>query len=534
MANEWGRKLVKFLQPVRHALLSVSDKTGLLEFAGELHGRSINVLSTGGSATLLKEAGIPVQEVGDHTGFSEILDGRVKTLHPLIHGGILARRGQDEAVMLKHGITPIDLVVVNLYPFESAVSEPDCQLSQAMENVDVGGPAMIRAAAKNHVHVTVVVDPNDYDLVLECMTANQGAVDEKTRFSLALKAFEHTARHDDAIANFLGRFDGAGNTGPGNEFPHTMNVQWYRHQGMRYGENPHQKAAFYVERNTPPGSVSSASQLLGKAMSYNNIADTDTALQCVQQFDESPACAIVKHNNPCGVATQKNLLQAYKKAFATDPESAFGGVIAFNRELDEATAEQILAQQFVEVIVAPNISDKALQTLTRKKNVRVLACGEWSEHSATLEFKQVAGGILVQEADCKLAEGMTVFSKRKPDAREMNDLQFAWRVAWMVKSNAVVYAKDGMTVGIGSGQTSRVNSARMATIRAELAGLEVAGAVMASDAFLPFRDGLDLAATEGITAVIQPGGSRRDCEVIAAANEHKIAMVFTGTRHFRH
>ena len=518
--------------PIGTALISVSDKTGILEFAEALHERSITILSTGGSAGLLEEAGIPVREVSDHTGFREIMDGRVKTLHPMIHGGILARRGQDDSVMREHGITPIDLVVVNLYPFESVVSDPDCPLSRAIEHIDIGGPALLRAAAKNHAHVTVVVDRDDYRLVLDSMAANRGAVDDGTRFALAAKAFEYTARYDAAIANFLGSRNGS--AGPGNAFPQTLNLQWQLSQNMRYGENPHQKAAFYVERDAPSGSVSRARQLQGKALSYNNIADTDAALECVRQFDGSPACAIVKHANPCGVAVDGSLLAAYRRAFATDPESAFGGIIAFNRELDEETAADIVSRQFVEVVAAPAVSEQAARALADKDNIRVLACGHWPGTSVSMDFKRVAGGLLVQETDWKLHDSINVVSDRSPDEREMTDLLFAWRVARMVKSNAIVYARDGMTIGIGAGQMSRVNSSRIAAIKAEQAGLEITGAVMASDAFFPFRDGLDNAAAAGITAVIQPGGSRRDEEVIRAADEHGIAMVFTGTRHFRH
>lgn len=518
--------------PIGTALISVSDKTGILEFAGALHERHISILSTGGTATLLREAGIPVREVSEHTGFGEIMDGRVKTLHPVIHGGILGRRGQDDSVMREHGISPIDLVAVNLYPFESTVADPDCPLSQAIENIDIGGPAMLRAAAKNHAHVTVVVDAADHGRVLDSMAANHGAVDSETRFDLAAKAFEHTARYDGAIANFLGSRCADGN--PENGFPRTLNMQWHLDQRMRYGENPHQKAAFYVTPDAPDGSVSRARKLQGKALSYNNIADADAALECVRQFDESPACVIVKHANPCGVAVDGSLLQAYRRAFATDPESAFGGIIAFNRELDEETAAEILERQFVEVIVAPGVSENAARTLAGRENVRVLACGQWTPSSVSMDFKRVAGGLLVQESDWQLSESVRVVSRRKADEREMTDLQFAWRVAKMVKSNAIVYARDGMTIGIGAGQMSRVNSSRIAGIKAEHAGLEVHGAVMASDAFFPFRDGLDNAAAAGITAVIQPGGSLRDEEVIQAADEHGIAMVFTGTRHFRH
>ncbi len=518
--------------PIGTALISVSDKVGLVEFARALSERGVRILSTGGSAGLLRESDIPVTDVSDHTGFDEIMDGRVKTLHPTIHGGILGRRGQDDEVMEANAITPIDLVVVNLYPFEATVEAPDCSLADAIENIDIGGPAMLRAAAKNHANVTVVVNREDYATVLNAMNENDGAVDGSTRFDLAVKAFEHTAGYDGAIANYLGRR--LGEPDKPEQFPRTWNMQWRRRQVMRYGENPHQNAAFYVSRQAVPGSVAAATQLQGKELSYNNIADTDAALDCVRQFDDGPACVIVKHANPCGVAVDNELLTAYERAFSTDPESAFGGIIAFNRSLDESTAAAIIARQFVEVIVAPTVTLEAREILSDKQNVRVLECGEWAKQENPVDFKRVRGGLLIQDGDLSLYDQMQVVTERKPDSRARADMEFAWRVAKMVKSNAIVYARDRMTIGVGAGQMSRVNSARIAAIKAEHADLPVAGAVMASDAFFPFRDGLDNAAAVGITAVIQPGGSMRDDEVIAAANEHGIAMIFTGMRHFRH
>jgi len=519
------------MSTISRALISVSDKTGLLPFAKALAERGVEILSTGGTAKLLADNGVPVTEVSDHTGFPEMMDGRVKTLHPKIHGGILGRRGIDDLVMDEHAIPPIDMVVVNLYPFEQAVADPDCTLGTAIENIDIGGPTMLRAAAKNHADVTVVVDAGDYDRVLAEMDENSGAVTAATRFDLAVKTFEHTANYDGAIANYLGaRLDGG--LAP---FPRTINLQFRQVQAMRYGENPHQKAAFFIERDQPEACISTARQLQGKELSYNNIADTDAALECVKQFSEGPACVIVKHANPCGVALGGTLAEAYERAFSTDPESAFGGIIAFNRELDAETARAIVDRQFVEVIIAPSVAPEAAEAVAGKKNVRLLACGEWtSEAIHRLDFKRVNGGLLVQDADLQLNQEMRVVTRRAPTEKEMEDLAFTWRVAKFVKSNAIVYGRDNMTIGVGAGQMSRVNSARIAGIKAEQAGLSVPGSVMASDAFFPFRDGLDNAAAAGIRAVIQPGGSMRDEEVIAAADEHDIAMVFTGMRHFRH
>ncbi len=516
-------------QAIRRALISVSDKSGIVELAQTLRNNNVELLSTGGTARLIAENGMDVTEISDHTGFPEMMAGRVKTLHPKVHGGILGRRGVDDAVMDEHDIAPIDLVIINLYPFQQTVARADCSLEDAIENIDIGGPAMVRAAAKNHADVTVVVDPGDYPLLLGEMESG-GCISDATRFSLAIKAYEHTAQYDGAIANYFGRMlqpDGE------QAFPRTMNLQYRHSQSMRYGENPHQAAAFYSAAEQPEPGIAGAHQLQGKALSFNNIADTDAALECVKQF-ETPCCVIVKHANPCGVALADNLHEAYQRAFSTDPESAFGGIIAFNRRLDADTAKAIIDKQFVEVIIAPGVEDDVGAALAGKENVRLLSCGQWDEFVTRLDFKHINGGLLVQDADQALYQGLDVVSEVKPDERQMNDLAFAWRVAKFVKSNAIIYARDNMTVGVGAGQMSRINSARIAGIKAENAGLEVAGSVMASDAFFPFRDGIDAAAQAGIRAVIQPGGSMRDDEVIAAANEYGMAMVFTGMRHFRH
>ncbi len=519
------------MHPIRRALISVSDKTGVVEFARDLVARGVELLSTGGTARLLTEHNIPVREVSDYTGFPEMMDGRVKTLHPRIHGGILGRRGVDDAVMRENEIKPIDLVAVNLYPFEQTVANPDCDLATAIENIDIGGPTLVRAAAKNHESVTVVVDAADYPRVLAQIKDTAG-VSDALRLDLAVKAFEHTARYDGAIANYLG---GQVGEGANTQFPRTLTLQLERKQIMRYGENPHQDAAFYVEREIPEVGIATARQLQGKELSYNNIADTDAALECIKQFDEAPACVIVKHANPCGAALGANLLDAYERAFTTDPESAFGGIIAFNGELDGETARTIVERQFVEVIIAPTVSAEASAAVAAKKNVRLLECGAWDAESIhRFDFKRVNGGLLVQHADLRLTDKMQVVTRREPTPEEMLDLMFTWRIAKFVKSNAIVYGRERMTIGVGAGQMSRVNSARIAAVKAEQAGLTVAGAVMASDAFFPFRDGIDQAAAAGITAVIEPGGSMRDDEVIAAADEHGMAMVFTGMRHFRH
>ena len=528
-------------KPIKRALLSVSDKTGILDFATALHNAGVELLSTGGTAKLLAEAGLPVKEVSDHTGHPEIMAGRVKTLHPKIHGGILARRGVDEAVMEENNIAPIDLVVVNLYPFAATVANEDCTLEDAIENIDIGGPTMVRAAAKNHKDVTIVVNASDYSRVLAEMNDNNGSLTYNTRFDLAIKAFEHTAEYDGMIANYFGaRLDSTGCEADcdhqHSEFPRTYNMQLTKKQDLRYGENSHQEAAFYVENNIQEASVATATQLQGKELSFNNIADTDAALECVKEFEE-PACVIVKHANPCGVAIGEDILSAYDRAFKTDPTSAFGGIIAFNRELDAKTAQAIVDRQFVEVIIAPTVSDEAKEVVGAKKNVRLLACGDWAgQLTEGYDFKRVNGGLLVQERDFGMVEmeDLEVVTKRKPSEEELRDLMFCWKVAKYVKSNAIVYCKDGMTVGVGAGQMSRVYSAKIAGIKAADENLEVAGSVMASDAFFPFRDGIDAAAEAGIKAVIQPGGSMRDQEVIDAADEHGIAMVFTGMRHFRH
>ena len=520
------------LKPIRRALISVSDKTDLIPFAQKLREFNVEILSTGGTAALLRDNDIAVIEVSDYTGFPEMMDGRVKTLHPKVHGGILGRRGRDDEVMLAHDIQPIDLLVINLYPFEQATSDPDCTLENAIENIDIGGPAMLRAAAKNSNDVTVVVDKTDYTRVCAMLDEYEGATTGELRFELGVKTYEHTARYDGMVANYLGAVKNGVKT---DDFPQTFNHQYRLAQGMRYGENPHQAAAFYKDDKVTEASISSAVQLQGKDLSYNNIGDTDAALECLKQFADQAACVIVKHANPCGVAYGDSLLDAYQRAFSTDPESAFGGIIAFNQLLDETTLQTILDKQFVEVIIAPEVSAAAIEVAAKKKNVRLLSCGRWQDApEPKLDFKRVNGGLLVQNIDDLLYQELKVVTARAPNENEMRDLLFSWKVAKFVKSNAIVYGKDLMTIGVGAGQMSRVNSARIAAIKAGLAQLTVQGAVMASDAFFPFRDGLDNAADVGITAVIQPGGSMRDDEVIAAANEHNIAMVFTGMRHFRH
>ena len=526
-------------RPIRRALLSVSDKTGIVEFARALSARGVDLLSTGGTAKLLAEAGLPVTEVSDYTGFPEMMDGRVKTLHPKVHGGILGRRDRDDAIMSQHGITPIDMVVVNLYPFAATVAKPGCTLEDAVENIDIGGPTMVRSAAKNHKDVAIVVKAADYDRVISEMDANGNSLRLATRFDLAIAAFEHTAAYDGMIANYFGTMvPSYGDNKEGDEestFPRTFNSQFIKKQDMRYGENSHQGAAFYVEEHAAAGSVSSSTQLQGKALSYNNIADTDAALECVKEFAE-PACVIVKHANPCGVAIGDDLLSAYERAWQTDPTSAFGGIIAFNRELDGATAKAIVDRQFVEVIIAPSVSAEARAAVAAKQNVRLLECGQWSDAASGFDMKRVNGGLLVQDRDLGMVTlaDLKVVSKRQPTEQELNDLLFCWKVAKFVKSNAIVYAKDGQTIGVGAGQMSRVYSAKIAGIKAADEGLTVAGSVMASDAFFPFRDGIDAAAAAGISCVIQPGGSMRDQEVIDAADEHGMAMVFTNMRHFRH
>jgi len=526
-------------RPIKRALLSVSDKAGIVEFARELAEKGVEILSTGGTCKLLADNGINVTEVSDYTGFPEMMDGRVKTLHPKIHGGILARRGVDEEIMSVNDIQAIDMVVVNLYPFAATVANPDCTLEDAIENIDIGGPTMVRAAAKNHKDVAIVVNSGDYSRILKEMNENEGSLVYKTRFDLAIAAYEHTAQYDGMIANYFGtKVASYGENKEGDEesqFPRTFNMQFQKKQDMRYGENSHQAAAFYVENEVQEASVSTATQLQGKALSYNNIADTDAALECVKEFSE-PACVIVKHANPCGVAVAGNILDAYEGAYKTDPTSAFGGIIAFNRELDADTAEAIVSRQFVEVIIAPSVSAEAAQIVAAKKNLRLLECGQWAEQTTEFDIKRVNGGLLVQDRDQGMVtlDDLKVVSKRQPTEAEFADLLFSWKVAKFVKSNAIVYVKNSATVGVGAGQMSRVYSAKIAGIKAADENLVVEGSVMASDAFFPFRDGIDAAAEAGISCVIQPGGSMRDDEVIAAADEHNMAMVFTGMRHFRH
>jgi phosphoribosylaminoimidazolecarboxamide formyltransferase/IMP cyclohydrolase len=521
------------LRKVSRALISVSDKTGIVEFAQALTEQGVELLSTGGTFRLLSENNIAVTEVSDYTGFPEMMDGRVKTLHPKVHGGILGRRGKDDEVMAEHGIKPIDMVIVNLYPFAATVADPNCDLPTAIENIDIGGPTMVRSAAKNHKDVAIVVNASDYKTVIDEMQANQGQLNYNTRYQLMVKAFEHTAGYDGMIANHFGARN---TTNEKRDFSDTFNVQYFKTQEMRYGENPHQKAAFYTEANPTEASVATAVQLQGKELSFNNIADTDAALECVKQFDQ-PACVIVKHANPCGVSVAVDISTAYQLAFATDPESAFGGIIAFNRERDAATAAAICEKQFVEVIIAPSVAADAIPVVAAKKNVRLLECGTWgTERPQDFDYKRVNGGLLIQDRDSGMVteQDLKIVTERVPTELEMGDMMFAWKVAKMVKSNAIIYAKNNQTVGVGAGQMSRINSARIAGIKAEHAGLEVVGAVMASDAFFPFRDGIDNAGAAGISCIIQPGGSMRDDEVIAAANEHGMAMVFTGMRHFRH
>lgn len=520
------------------ALLSVSDKSGIVDFAKGLLQSGFGLLSTGGTYRLLKEHDVAVTEVSDYTGFPEMMDGRVKTLHPKIHGGILGRRGTDDEVMSAHDIARIDLVVVNLYPFAETIARPDVTMTDAIENIDIGGPTMVRSAAKNHAHVGIVTSPSDYQRVLEAL-GDSTQLSSELRYDLAVKAFEHTAQYDGMIANFLGSRVNESQTP--EAFSRTFNVQLDKAEDLRYGENPHQKAAFYVENqhaSAAQASIATAKQLQGKALSYNNIADTDAALECVKAFS-APACVIVKHANPCGVAIDNDQVAAYKTAFSTDPESSFGGIIAFNTTLTQAAAKAIVDNQFVEVIIAPRVEEGVLQITAAKKNVRVLVCGDLpapKDRHAQLDYKRVNGGLLVQEQDLGLigVDDLKIVTEVKPTDAQIADLLFTWTVAKYVKSNAIVYGKNQRTIGVGAGQMSRVNSARIAAIKAEHAGLVTEGAVMASDAFFPFRDGIDNAADVGISAIIQPGGSMRDDETIAAANEHGIAMVFTGMRHFRH
>jgi phosphoribosylaminoimidazolecarboxamide formyltransferase/IMP cyclohydrolase len=521
-------------EPITQALLSVSDKTGVVDFARGLAARGVTLLSTGGTATALRGAGLPVTDVGSYTGFPEMLDGRVKTLHPKVHGGILARRDSAEhrAALSAHGIPTIDLVVVNLYPFRQTVAKPGCTLDDAVENIDIGGPSMVRAAAKNWQHVGVVVDPADYPAVLGELATQGGSLTDATRFRLMQKAFAHTASYDGAIANWL---TARSADGAQQDFPASFHFAGEKLQDMRYGENPHQRAAFYRDETPAPGSIATYRQLQGKELSYNNVADADAAWECVKTFAE-PACVIVKHANPCGVALATSTLEAYRAALATDPTSAFGGIIAFNRAVDAATLEAVAAQ-FLEVLIAPAYTGDALAAIARKANVRVLqvALPEREAHNA-FDLKRVGGGFLVQSADARnVTPGeLRAVTKKLPTQEQIADLMFAWRVAKFVKSNAIVYCRHGRTLGIGAGQMSRVDSTRIAAAKAANAGLPLTDSVVASDAFFPFRDGLDVVADQGATAVIQPGGSMRDNEVIAAADERGIAMVFTGIRHFRH
>ncbi|HTE42672.1 MAG TPA: bifunctional phosphoribosylaminoimidazolecarboxamide formyltransferase/IMP cyclohydrolase [Steroidobacteraceae bacterium] len=519
------------MTPIRRALLSVSNKEGLVDLARALRDLKVEILSTGGTASLLEQHGVTVKQVSEHTGFPEIMDGRVKTLHPKIHGGLLGRRGIDEAVMAQHGIEPIDLVVVNLYPFAATVAKPDCTIEDAIENIDIGGPAMVRASAKNHERVAIVVDPLDYGTVLKEIEAN-GEVSTITRRRLAAKAYAHTASYDAMVAAYLNKVvQGEG----ASEYPDLLSLQFRKRMDLRYGENSHQSAALYSENGAQGATVGGAAQLQGRALSYNNIADADTAFECVRQFD-TPACVIVKHANPCGVAIDADILSAYNRAYKTDPTSAYGGIIAFNRPLDGNTANAILERQFVEVIVAPDADPEARAACTRKENVRLLITGNMTPSLSKFEVRSIGGGLLMQSRDTGMVNNneLKVVTKRAPTSDEMRDLQFAWRVCKYVKSNAIIYARDNMTIGVGAGQMSRVVSSKIAAMKAKDEGFTVTDAVMASDAFFPFRDGLDVAAEFGIKAVIQPGGSMRDKEVIAAADEHGIAMVLTGMRHFRH
>ncbi|CAB1277200.1 bifunctional phosphoribosylaminoimidazolecarboxamide formyltransferase/IMP cyclohydrolase [Candidatus Nitrosacidococcus tergens] len=521
--------------PIKRALISVSDKSGVVEFVRQLHNKGIDILSTGGTAALLRKHDISVTEISDYTHFPEIMDGRVKTLHPRIYGGILGRRSLDDAVMAQHEIQPIDLVVVNLYPFTQVAADPNAMLTTIIENIDIGGPAMLRAAAKNYESVTVISDSADYDRILTEMNQNNNIVSATTRFDLAIKGFAHTANYDAVISNYLGSLNRKEEEKL-VDLPSCYTIQLKKKQDLRYGENPHQRAGFYIESSLAKGIIASAQQLQGKELSFNNITDTDTALECVKSFNDQPTCVIVKHANPCGVATGSSLKEAYERAYHADPVSAFGGIIAFNQSLDGDTARTITEQQFVEVIIAPTVEESAQRVLAAKSNIRILASGNWSHQSISLDFKRVMGGLLIQNQDIVSIslENCHTVTNRIPTPNEVKDLLFAWKVVKFVKSNAIVYAKEGQTIGIGAGQTSRVMSSQIAGLKAKESGFTISGSILASDAFFPFRDGLDTAAELGIRAVIQPGGSKRDDEVIAAANEHDIAMIFTGIRHFRH
>ncbi len=525
------------LQPVRRALISVSDKAGVTELARALAARGVEILSTGGTARLLREAAVPVREVADYTGFPELMDGRIKTLHPRIHGGLLGRRGTDDAAMAAHQIAPIDLLIVNLYPFASAVARPQCSYEEGIENIDIGGPAMLRGAAKNHEFVTVVVDPLDYPRLLGELAAHNGHTTFELRAALAARAYAHTAGYDTMVAQWLMQQHHLAAA----SLPPTLPLVFEKVQDLRYGENPHQQAAFYRPLGNAATGIAAASALQGKELSFNNIADADTAIECVRQFAQA-ACVIVKHANPCGAAQADSLSEAYEAAYRTDPISAFGGIIAFNRELDAATARSIISRQFAEVIAAPGIAAEARVVLAQRPDIRVLAVARAAhpvgEEVANdgIEMRSIAGGLLVQTRDTENigAAGLKVVTRRAPTAQELQDLDFAWRICKFVKSNAIVFARAGATLGVGAGQMSRVYSTRVAALKAADEGLEVSGSVLASDAFFPFRDGLEAAAKLGVRAVIQPGGSKRDADVIAAADEYDLAMVFTGMRHFRH
>ena len=516
---------------IRRALLSVSDKTGLVELARALAGHGVALLSTGGTAKALRDAGLEVTDVSDHTGFPEMMDGRVKTLHPVVHGGLLGRAGTDEAVMDEHGIAPIDLLVLNLYPFESVSANPDSTMDEIVENIDIGGPAMLRSAAKNFARVAVATDPAQYPALIAELGDNAGALSGRTRFALSVAAFDRVAQYDACISNYLSSITDEGGRGL---FPAQSNSNFVKVMDLRYGENPHQHGAFYRDLYPVPGTLATFTQLQGKELSFNNLADADAAWECVRQF-EAPACVIVKHANPCGVAVGVACGDAYELAYATDPTSAFGGIIAFNTKLDAATTKVILDRQFVEVLIAPDFEPAALDYATKKANVRVLQIPH-GEGRNNFDIKRVGSGLLMQTSDIREVgrDELKAVSQLAPTDKQMDDLLFAWRIAKFVKSNAIVYAKDQRSIGIGAGQMSRVVSAKIAALKAEEAGLSVPGSVMASDAFFPFRDGIDAAAAAGIKAVIQPGGSMRDKEVIAAADEHGLAMVFTGVRHFRH
>ena len=515
---------------IKRALVSVSNKEGVVEFCSSLQEEhQVEIISTGGTLRTLLDSGVKAIDISNFTGFPEMMDGRVKTLHPKVHGGILARRDMDQEIMKENDIKEIDLVVVNLYPFVETISKPETTLEIAIENIDIGGPSMLRSAAKNNKYVGVVVDPTDYELVLDELQKNEGCISEKRRFELAAKAFSHTAAYDTAISNYL-------SADKNEDFQENIFSKYQLKEILRYGENPHQKAAFYVDSEESDNSgISNSSQLQGKQLSYNNIADTDAAFECVKEFEE-PACVIVKHANPCGVATDKNIVEAYEKAFASDPTSAFGGIIALNRELDKETAERIINNQFVEVIIAPGVTEEAIEITNTKENVRVLNTKKLGLQVKGYKFLSVTDGMLVQETDngVVIKEDLKIVSKRQPSEEEIQNCLFAWKVCKFVKSNAIVYTRENQTVGIGAGQMSRIDSARIAASKATERGFKTAGCAMASDAFFPFRDGIDAAAEIGITSIIQPGGSMRDDEVIQAADEADIAMLFTSIRHFRH